>query len=81
MHRKLFESFYFKLIHDSNFCVRTLLLVIKMMVEYCQCVDDTPVLTAELLTKLCEILKVCFIPLSRKLSLLCSVVPLRPFIG
>ena len=40
------------------FDFRTLLLVIKMVVEYCQCVDDTPVLTAELLTKLCEILKV-----------------------
>ena len=37
---------------------RTLLLVIKMIVEYCQCVDDAPMLTAEILTKLCEILKV-----------------------
>ncbi|XP_065066741.1 vacuolar protein sorting-associated protein 54-like isoform X1 [Rhopilema esculentum] len=37
--------------------VGTLLLVMKMVVEYCQCVDDTPVLTAEILTKLCEILK------------------------
>lgn len=37
--------------------VGTLLILMKMVVEYCQCVDDVPMLATDLLTKLCEILK------------------------
>ncbi|XP_031550116.1 vacuolar protein sorting-associated protein 54-like [Actinia tenebrosa] len=37
--------------------VGTVLLLLKMVVEYCQCVDDTPMLATDIMNKLFEILK------------------------
>ncbi|KXJ22313.1 Vacuolar protein sorting-associated protein 54 [Exaiptasia diaphana] len=37
--------------------VGTVLLLLKMIVEYCQCVDDTPMLVTDIMNKLFEILK------------------------
>ena len=39
------------------FC-RTVLLLVNMLVEYCQCVDDTPMLVTDIMNKLFETLKV-----------------------
>lgn len=33
-------------------------MLLKMMVEYCQCVDDIPSAAPDLLTRLVELLKV-----------------------
>lgn len=44
------------------FC-RTVLLLVNMLVEYCQCVDDTPMLVTDIMNKLFETLKVTFFPL------------------
>ena len=48
----------------NNCCVfsfihRTLLLVLSMIVEYCQCVDLMPMLTTDIMTRLFELMKVC----------------------
>lgn len=43
-----------------------------MLVEYCQCVDDTPMLVTDIMNKLFETLKVrviYFIPLNEKRTL------------
>ena len=40
------------------FSSSTVLLLLKMVVEYCQCVDDTPMLVTDIMNKLFEILKV-----------------------
>ena len=46
----------------SYFCFhRTVLLLVNMLVEYCQCVDDTPILVTDIMNKLFETLKVSFI--------------------
>ena len=37
-----------------------MLLLVNMLVEYCQCVDDTPMLVADIMNKLFETLKVRF---------------------
>ena len=37
---------------------RTVLLLVNMLVEYCQCVDDTPMLVTDIMNKLFETLKV-----------------------
>jgi len=37
--------------------VGTLLLLMQMIVDYCQCLDDVPMLATDILTRLCEILK------------------------
>ena len=37
---------------------RTVLLLLKMVVEYCQCVDDIPSVAPDLLTRLVDLLKV-----------------------
>ena len=37
---------------------RTVLMLIKMMMEYCQCVVDIPTATPDLLTRLIDLLKV-----------------------
>ena len=39
---------------------RTVLLLVNMLVEYCQCVDDTPMLVTDIMNKLFETLKVRF---------------------
>lgn len=44
------------------FC-RTVLLLVNMLVEYCQCVDDTPMLVTDIMNKLFETLKVTFFAL------------------
>ena len=46
-----------------------MLLLVNMLVEYCQCVDDTPMLVTDIMNKLFETLKVrviYFIPLNEK---------------
>ena len=35
-----------------------MLLLLKMVVEYCQCVDDIPSVAPDLLTRLVDLLKV-----------------------
>jgi hypothetical protein len=40
------------------FISRTVLLLLKMVVEYCQCVDDIPSASPDILTRLIELLKV-----------------------
>lgn len=37
-----------------------MLLLLNMLVEYCQCVDDTPMLVTDIMNKLFETLKVRF---------------------
>ena len=37
---------------------RTVLLLVNMLVDYCQCVDDTPMLVTDIMNKLFETLKV-----------------------
>ncbi|XP_047133571.1 vacuolar protein sorting-associated protein 54 isoform X1 [Hydra vulgaris] len=37
--------------------VGTLLMLLKIVAEYCQCVGDVPMLALDLLTKLCEVFK------------------------
>ena len=36
-----------------------MLLLIKIVVEYCQCADDLPMLVTEVLMKMIDMLKVC----------------------
>ena len=43
---------------------RTLLLVLSMIVEYCQCVDLMPMLTTDIMTRLFELMKVCSLNIS-----------------
>ena len=38
---------------------RIVLLLLKIITEYCQCADDLPMLVNEIMSKLIEILKVC----------------------
>ena len=38
---------------------RTVLLLLKMVAEYCQCVEDIPTVSMDILTRLIEILQVC----------------------
>ena len=38
-----------------------MLLLLKMVVEYCQCVDDIPSVAPDLLTRLVDLLKVSFL--------------------
>lgn len=45
----------------SFLCYRTVLLLLKMVVEYCQCVDDIPAVAPDLLTRLVDLLKVSFL--------------------
>lgn len=52
-------SFYLAIICIIFFVVfRTVLMLVKMVVEYCQCVTDIPSATPELLTRLVDLLKV-----------------------
>ena len=44
--------------HLYFFNFRTLLLVLNMIVEYCHCVDLMPMLAADIMTKLFELMKV-----------------------
>lgn len=37
--------------------VGTLLMLMKIINEYCQCIDDVPMLVTDVMTRLCEILK------------------------
>lgn len=46
---KRFVAFYYS---------RTVLLLLKMVIEYCQCADDIPAVAADLLTRLVDLLKV-----------------------
>ena len=39
----------------------TVLMLLKMVVEYCQCVDDIPTATPDILSRLVELLKVTVI--------------------
>ena len=52
----------------SLFC-RTVLLLVNMLVEYCQCVDDTPMLVTDIMNKLFETLKVTVLCVSFFVSL------------
>ncbi|VDI22077.1 vacuolar protein sorting-associated protein 54 [Mytilus galloprovincialis] len=46
-------------VEEQNFTVvGTVLLLLKMMVEYCQCVDDIPSAAPDLLTRLVDLLKI-----------------------
>lgn len=46
-------------LEEQNFkVVGTVLLLMKMMVEYCQCVDDIPSAAPDLLTRLVDLLKI-----------------------
>lgn len=47
------------LINHSHF--RTVLMLLKMVVEYCHCVEDIPTATPDILSRLVELLKVCCI--------------------
>jgi len=61
----LFSHFDIKTNPDVKICLilifSTVLLLMKMMVEYCQCVDDIPSAAPDLLTRLVDLLKVGFI--------------------
>ena len=48
---------------------RTVLLLVNMLVEYCQCVDDTPMLVTDIMNKLFETLKVTVLCVSFFVSL------------
>lgn len=48
----------FLIVQGQRFAVvGTLLMLMRMISEYCQCVVDVPMLVTDLLTKICEILK------------------------
>ena len=47
----LFFLFFF-------FFSSTLLMLMKIIAEYCQCIDDVPMLVTDVMTRLCEVLKV-----------------------
>ncbi|XP_048586401.1 vacuolar protein sorting-associated protein 54 [Nematostella vectensis] len=48
----------FLVVNGEKFTVvGTVLLLLKMVVEYCQCVDDTPMLVTDIMNKLFEVLK------------------------
>lgn len=47
---------------------RTVLLLIRIILEYCQCVDNIPSVTTDMLTRLSDLLKVCMISLLWKNS-------------
>ena len=50
------------LIHLCNiYFFRTVLMLLKMVVEYCHCVEDIPTATPDILTRLVELLKVFYI--------------------
>uniref|UniRef100_A0A7M5WYY1 Vacuolar protein sorting-associated protein 54 n=1 Tax=Clytia hemisphaerica TaxID=252671 RepID=A0A7M5WYY1_9CNID len=38
--------------------VGTLLILMKIIAEYCQCIDDVPMLVTDVMTRLCELLKI-----------------------
>ena len=52
-----FHTGYHIFVISVSYC-RTVLLLVNMLVEYCQCVDDTPMLVTDIMNKLFEILKV-----------------------
>lgn len=42
-----------------SFCLRrTVLLLIRIFLEYCQCVNDIPSIATDMLTRLSDLLKV-----------------------
>jgi len=36
-------------------------MLMKIIAEYCQCIDDVPMLVTDVMTRLCEVLKVIFL--------------------
>lgn len=49
---------FWLLIESSFFSYRTVLLLIRIILEYCQCVDNIPSVTTDMLTRLSDLLKV-----------------------
>ena len=47
-----------ELLKMDNVCFSTVLMLLKMVVEYCECVVDIPSATPDILTRLIELLKV-----------------------
>ncbi|KAL4238528.1 Vacuolar protein sorting-associated protein 54 [Mactra antiquata] len=49
----------FLVVNDEKFAVvGTVLMLLKMVIEYCQCSDNIPAVTADLLTRLVDLLKI-----------------------
>lgn len=52
-------TFSFKRFSESPLCsFRTVLLLIRIFLEYCQCVNDIPSISTDMLTRLADLLKV-----------------------
>lgn len=51
----------FLIVNCQNFAVvRTVLLLMKMVMDYCQCAKNIPMIAPDLLTRLVDLLKKCF---------------------
>lgn len=53
----LYISFNNKYIFSLSY--RTALMLFKMIIEYCQCAEELPMLAPDLANRLVELLKVC----------------------